>query len=62
MQFLVQLLVCLGLLLSAGCNVTEQPFTYNDQKEISGRAGLFTGRTGSIVLFQEKGSPLFNKD
>ena len=41
-------------LLLAGCTGSGvQPFTYNDQKEMAGRPGLFTGPSGAIGAYQQ---------
>lgn len=41
------------LLAMAGCGRRDAPFTYQDQKEMAGRPGLFTGPAGAIVLHRD---------
>ena len=50
----------LALLLLAGCGARERPFTYNDQKEMSARPGLFTGPSGAIV-YRDQYPPLIRR-
>lgn len=54
-------LAFLATLLLAGCATQEVPFTYNDQKEMAGRPGLFTGKTGAVVLYRNEGGPLLSE-
>ena len=48
----------LAALLLAGCSAQYRPYTYVDQKEMADRPGLFTGRTGAVMLLRDQGPPL----
>ena len=51
-------LAVLAALALASCSLQRRPYTYTDQKEMSDRPGLFTGRTGAIMLLRDEGPPL----
>jgi hypothetical protein len=61
MRFAFLLIVCIGTVLLAGCGLREQPFTYGDRKEMSDQPGLFTGQTGTIIIYREQGPPLLKR-
>lgn len=47
----------LAALSLAGCSAQYKPYTYVDQKEMADRPGLFTGKTGAIMLLRDQGPP-----
>jgi hypothetical protein len=47
-------MLVMGMLLGlGGCAGVDRPFTYTDQKEMADRPGLFSGKTGAILLYRD---------